>query len=182
MSSGSRAVSPRPVEQEVHGADKSPPLVIFDLDGTLVDSREDIAASINVGLERVGGARRAETEIHPLIGRPLAEMFVALLPPELSHRTPDAATAYRAHYFDNCSRRSRIYPGVAECLAALADVPLAIATTKATFQAERVAEQLGLAPHFELVQGTDGLPFKPDPAVIHLVLDRLRTPGSTPAP
>jgi len=156
---------------------RPPAAVIFDLDGTLVDSRDDIAASINEGLAGVGAARRPDAVIHPLIGRPLVEMFERLLPPRLVERSEEAAALYRAHYFDNCSRNSRIFPGVIDCLESLAGVPLAVATTKATFQAVRVAEELGLERYFELVQGTDDLPFKPDPAVIELVLGRLGMPA-----
>lgn len=148
-------------------------LVIFDMDGTLVDSRDDIAASINAGLLAVGAPARSGTEIHQLIGRPLAEMFRALLPAGLVGRSEEAARAYRADYFENCARGSRLFPGVLECLDGLGSVKKAIATTKQTFQARRVAERLGLGSRFDLVHGTDGIPHKPDPAVIEQVLERL---------
>jgi len=148
-------------------------LVVFDLDGTLVDSRNDIAASMNAALEAVGAPMRADEELHPHIGRPLHTMFEELLPADSSGRVEDCCEVYRAHYFDNCSRRSNVYPGVLDCLEALSRVPLAIATTKRTFQAVRVAELMGLAPHFELVHGTDGIPYKPDPAVLNQVLEQL---------
>jgi HAD superfamily hydrolase (TIGR01509 family) len=148
-------------------------LVIFDMDGTLVDSRDDIIASINTGLLAVGAPARPAAEIHPLIGRPLAEMFLVLLPAGLEGRAGDAARAYRADYFENCARSSRLFPGVIECLDALGALKKAIATTKQTFQAVRVAERLGLASRFDLVHGTDGIPCKPDPAVIEQVLERL---------
>jgi phosphoglycolate phosphatase len=148
-------------------------LVIFDMDGTLVDSREDITASVNAGLCAVGAPERAAAEIHPMIGRPLEEIFLALLPEGLVVRAPLAAEAYRADYFENCASKSRLFPGVIECLDALRAVKRAIATTKQTFQAVRVAERLGLASRFDLVHGTDGIPHKPDPAVIDQVLTLL---------
>ena len=148
-------------------------LVIFDMDGTLVDSREDIAASVNAGLRAVGAPERSAAEIQPMIGRPLEEIFLALLPAGLADRAPLAAEAYRADSFENCARGSRLFPGVLECLDALAAVKRAIATTKQTFQAVRVAERLGLASRFDLVHGTDGIPHKPHPAVIEQVLARL---------
>lgn len=148
-------------------------LVVFDMDGTLVDSREDIAASVNAGLGAVGAPARPASEIHPMIGRPLEEIFAALLPAALAGAAPAAAAAYRADYFENCARRSRLFPGVFECLDGLSAVKRAVATTKQTFQAVRVAERLGLASRFDLVQGTDGIPHKPHPAVIEQVLERL---------
>jgi len=153
-------------------------LVVFDLDGTLVDSRDDIAASLNAALEAVGAPLRSDAELHPQIGRPLDTIFEELLPARLRDRVEDACEIYRGHYFDNCSRRSSLYPGVLECLDGLAGVPLAIATTKQTFQAVRVAEAMGLAPRFDLIRGTDGIPHKPDPAVLHQVLEILAKPAA----
>jgi phosphoglycolate phosphatase len=148
-------------------------LVIFDLDGTLVDSRQDIADSINAGLTAVGGQARPIEQLYCQIGVPLDDIFRELLPGELHHRVADASERYRSHYFEGCSRTSTIYPGVEECLGALKNLTLAIATTKRTFQAVRVAELMGLFPHFDLVHGTDGIPYKPDPAVLFQVLERL---------
>jgi phosphoglycolate phosphatase len=151
---------------------------VFDLDGTLVDSRADITASLNAALEAVGAPLRSADELYPQIGRPLDAIFCELLPGAAHDRVEDACEFYRGHYFDNCSRHSRVYPGVVECLEALEHVALAIATTKRTFQAVRVARVMGLEPHFDLVHGTDDVPHKPDPAVLHQVLARLDKPAS----
>lgn len=148
-------------------------LVIFDMDGTLVDSRDDIAASVNSGLVAVGAPPRAAQEIHPLIGRPLAEILGLFLPGFPPAMVEEAARAYREDYYANCAWRSSLYPGVLECLDGLGGVRRAIATTKRTFQAVRVAERLGLSSRFDLVHGTDDIPHKPHPAVIEQVLERL---------
>jgi len=151
-------------------------LIIFDLDGTLVDSRRDIAASINEGLSRVAGITRPEEEIFPLIGRPLDHMYEVLLPEGETARAPEASAVYREHFFHNCDVHSRVFPGVFECLEKLGDKRLAIATTKATFQAVRVSDVMGLSGFFELVHGSDEIPHKPDPAVVLQVLERLDVP------
>jgi phosphoglycolate phosphatase len=148
-------------------------LVIFDLDGTLVDSREDIAAAVNAALAQVGSATRRVDEIAPRIGEPLDAIFRRWLPAQSPHLLADAVAAYRSFYFDNCARSSALYPGVRECLDRLAPIPLAVATTKTTRQAIRVCEQLDLARHFAVIQGCDGIPHKPDPAVVRAVLSRL---------
>ena len=151
-------------------------LVIFDLDGTLIDSRRDIAAGINEGLAGVAGFRLAEQDIFPLIGKPLSVMFDELLPDALTARKrciDRAIDLYRTYYHEHCIEHSRIYDGVIECLESLHDVPTAIATTKVTAMARRVADQIGLNRYFDLVHGTDDIPHKPDPTLIHQVLDAL---------
>ncbi len=149
-------------------------LVVFDLDGTLVDSREDICRAVNAGITAIGGQRRSGKEIIPHIGRPLNDIFGDLLPGELRAMAGRAAEIFRAYFFDHCADTSRLCPGVRECLEDLKPVSRAIATTKMTFMAERVVEQMGIAHQFDLVQGSDGIPPKPDPAVLSLVLRRLR--------
>ena len=152
-------------------------LVVFDLDGTLVDSREDISRAVNEGIVAVGGGKRPVSEIIPHIGRPLMDIFNDLLPVELHARAGRATEIFREYFFEHCVETSRLCPGVSECLEGLASVSRAVATTKMTFMAERVVEQMGIAHHFDLVQGSDGIPHKPDPAVLALVLERLRKAG-----
>ncbi len=153
---------------------KAVDLVVFDLDGTLVDSREDISRAVNEGIVAVGGGRRPVSEITPHIGRPLIDIFNDLLPVELRAMAGRAAETFREYFFEHCVETSRLCPGVSECLEGLETVSRAIATTKMTFMAERVVEQIGIAHHFDLVQGSDGIPHKPDPTVLALVLERLR--------
>jgi HAD superfamily hydrolase (TIGR01549 family) len=149
-------------------------LVVFDLDGTLVDSREDISRAVNEGIVAVGGERLPCYEIIPHIGRPLVDIFHDLLPLELRAMAGGAAEAFREYFFDHCVENSRLCPGARECLEGLESVSRAIATTKMTFMAKRVVEQMGIAHHFDLVQGSDGIPHKPDPTVLVLVLQGLR--------
>jgi phosphoglycolate phosphatase len=148
-------------------------LVVFDLDGTLVDSREDISRAVNEGIVAVGGKRRPGSEIVPHIGRPLVDIFNDLLPAELRGMARSAAETFRAYFFEHCVETSCLCPGVSECLEGLEAVSRAIATTKMTFMAERVVQEMGISHHFDLVQGSDGIPHKPDPAVLALVLKRL---------
>ena len=149
-------------------------LVIFDLDGTLIDSRVDIAHSINQGLLSVGAPESSKETIFPLIGHPLIEIFHRLLPSELKNQAEEATNVYRRYYLHHCSDASRVYPGVIDCLGRLRAVPLAIATTKMTFMAVKVVKELGLAHYFKLVQGSDNIPHKPDPTLLNIVLNKLK--------
>jgi HAD superfamily hydrolase (TIGR01509 family) len=148
-------------------------LVVFDLDGTLVDSREDISRAVNQGILAVGGKVCPSREIIPHIGRPLVEIFQDLLPTSLRSMAPRAAENYRQYFSAHCVENSRLYPGVSECLADLKTVSRAVATTKMTFMAVKVIQEMGIAGHFDLIHGSDGIPHKPDPAVLLRVLEGL---------
>jgi len=153
--------------------------VVFDLDGTLVDSRKDIAQAVNYGLETVGGSRLDEKMIYPLIGVPLEDIFLRLLPGELREHAEAASEVYRKYYFEHCADNTTVYDGVLECLDKLSPLPLAIATTKMTFQARQVVEKLGLSSHFKVIMGCDNIPHKPHPAVLHLVVAALKMDGAS---
>ena len=84
-----------------------------------------------------------------------------------------AAETFRQYFFQHCAEKSRLYPGVSACLENLQAVSRAVATTKMTFMAVKVVEEMGIAHHFDLVQGSDGIPHKPDPAVLSRVLEKL---------
>jgi HAD superfamily hydrolase (TIGR01509 family) len=154
-------------------------LLLLDLDGTLVDSRRDIATAVNRALAEVAGISVPEARIVPHIGGSLRGTFVDLAPGRADADHDAMVEAYKAFYFDHCADHSRPYPGVIETLGALAGVTKAIATTKRTFMALRVAEALGLAPLVDLVQGTDdGTPIKPAPDLFLSLIERF---GARPA-
>jgi phosphoglycolate phosphatase len=149
--------------------------IVFDLDGTLVDSLPDIIASFQHGFASLGLPAPADAEVRTLIGQPLEAMYTHFAP---AHAVSLCAI-YREHYARNFVNRSRPYPGVVELLRTLRDrgYKLAIATTKRTDMARRFIEALGLTPAVDYVQGTDGFPHKPAPDVIHRALAALGAKG-----
>ena len=139
-------------------------LLIFDLDGTLIDSRADIAAGINHALAAHDAAPADEAAVYPYIGTSLEATFSGLAPGLSDAAYAAMVVTYKAYYFDHCDVHTRPYPGVDTTLAKMNGTPKAIGTTKRTFMARRVTERLGIAGHFDLVQGTDeGVPLKPAP-------------------
>ncbi len=154
---------------------RSFPVYLFDVDGTLLDSAADICGAILEALagHPVNGLTPADLKRY--IGVHLLEMFRDLLP----HYTPEQHEAlirhYRAVYPARQHRLTRVYPGVAETLAALGGQK-STATTKSTAMARAVLEQFGLLRHFDHVQGTDGFPSKPAPDVIFKSLEALSVP------
>ncbi|XXF75133.1 HAD-IA family hydrolase [Myxococcaceae bacterium GXIMD 01537] len=150
--------------------------VVFDLDGTLVDSLPDIIASFIHGFSRVGLPAPSEGEVHALIGQPLQDMYARFVP---AHQVDALCVAYREHYAVHCTRSTRPFPGVLGVLEGLRErgYKLAVATTKRTDMARHVVAALGLTGHLDHVQGTDGFPHKPAPDVILRALGALGAEG-----
>ncbi len=144
------------------------PVVVFDLDGTLVDSLEEILASFRHVLGEAGIPVPEDATLRSWIGLPLAATFRRVAPED---RVEALVAAYRRHHLARLGERSRPYPGVPEVLARLRarGYRLAVATTKRTEPARTLLARAGLLSWFDHVQGTDpGLPAKPDPRVVRL--------------
>jgi phosphoglycolate phosphatase len=152
--------------------------LLFDLDGTLVDSVPDLAAAVNTVLAEHGLAPLSEPEIAGMVGDGVAALVerallarggrgIALSP---------AVERYVALYKANATTLSRPYPGVADGLAELAGagVGLAVCTNKPEAATRAVLEGLGLDRFFPVVLGGDSLASrKPDPAPLLAALDQL---------
>jgi len=147
--------------------------VIFDVDGTLVDSKRDIAAAQHWVLQQLGVHTYAPEDLYPLIGKSLTETFAALLPTDLQHRIPEAAELYKAQYPPRALLTTALFPGVQETIEALRarGIRLATATTKLSAGTRRVLTHFGIAQHFAQIQGSDDMPFKPDPFIITKILE-----------
>ncbi|MCI0570799.1 MAG: HAD-IA family hydrolase [Myxococcaceae bacterium] len=152
-----------------------PKSIVFDLDGTLVDSMPDIITSFLYAFGQAGLPTPDEAEVRALIGLPLQDMYGRLAP----EHVPALVAIYREHYPRNFLNRSRPFPGVVEVLRTLRErgYRLAVATTKRTDMARQFVEALGLAAELDHVQGTDGFPHKPAPDVIHRALHALGAEG-----
>lgn len=146
-------------------------LAIFDLDGTLVDSVDDLAASVNYALDRAGLPRRPRDEVRRFIGngaRPLIERAVA---PHLD-RVEEVLADWRAHYDEHLLDHTRPYPGIVELLARTR-LTLALQSNKPAPMTRRILEGLGLLSHFVAVVGGGEVPAKPDPAGVNTILARV---------
>ncbi len=149
--------------------------ILYDLDGTLIDSQRDIALAFQHGLRHVtDGPLPTETAIAQHIGKALEhmarELGYALTPPQL---TTFLAT-YRAYYATFGTRYTQPYPGVIETLHALASYTCGIVTTKAQAQAETIVQQLTMTHFFQHIQGwVPGLQLKPAPDAVLAALHAL---------
>jgi HAD superfamily hydrolase (TIGR01509 family) len=164
--------------------------ILFDLDGTLVDSQRDIAAAFQHAWRSVvGGIPPSPTAIAQHIGKPLADMLSDLggtLSPSLLNTF---LTEYRGTYARQDARLTQPYPGVILTLQALSTSSLGVVTTKELSQAEFVLRRLALIQFFQHIQGGSlGLRLKPAPDTVLAALAALRCEprhalmvGDTPA-
>jgi len=144
--------------------------VVFDLDGTLIDSAPDIHAAANTLMERHGLGPFTPAETRSFIGSGVPHFITCCL----RARGEAGNAALRAQLiaefidiYEASVTLTRVYPGAAEALAALVSgqYALGLCTNKPQGPARAVLEHLGLAAHFPVVIGGDSLSVrKPDPA------------------
>jgi 2-phosphoglycolate phosphatase len=143
-------------------------LVLFDLDGTLLDTAPDIAAALAAALADVGVAAPPLAAVKQLVGdgaRVLLQRALALAGVE--HPVDPLLARFLAHYRAHPSGGSVVYAGIEAALASLAaaGIAAAVVTNKPGDIARRVLSDLSLADRFRDVVGDgDGFPRKPDPA------------------
>ncbi|AFV00226.1 phosphoglycolate phosphatase [Simiduia agarivorans] len=160
-------------------AGELPQLVMFDLDGTLVDSVPDIATATDTMLTSLGVSAAGEAKVRGWVGNGAATLVARALKDaglDADNQTT-AMTLWRAAYTLCCTRQTRLYPGASELLAALqnAGCRLALTTNKPIQFARPLLEHLGINARFDWVLGGECVPEKkPAP---HMLLEVMRDAG-----
>ena len=162
----------------------SPRLIVFDLDGTLVDSRRDLADAANAVLAASGADPLSEEVIGRMVGEGAATLIARAFAASGRERPADALDRFLAIYNERLLHHTRAYPKMPEVLAELQKrARLAVLTNKPLDATRRVLAGLDLARYFsdEDVVGGDGpFPRKPDPAGLrHLIASAGALPGDT---
>ncbi|HEV8240327.1 MAG TPA: HAD-IA family hydrolase [Thermoanaerobaculia bacterium] len=146
--------------------------IVFDLDGTLVDSRLDLAAGINATRERLGLAPLPMEAIAAMVGEGARTLLRRALPDAIDGAAFDEALSlFLDLYYDRCLDSTRAYPGIPELLAALSPhFPLAVLTNKPERHSRRILDGLGLSSRFQWLVGGDTLAMrKPEPGgLLHI--------------
>lgn len=149
------------------------PVYLFDIDGTLLDSAQDICGAVQQVLAGTGDSREFSFPyLKSFIGLHLIDQFSEIFPDYTPEQIDDLVEQYRTCYRARGHTQTRIFPGVAEALASLGGRK-STATTKGSPTTRAVLEQFGLLRFFDHVQGTDGFPCKPAPDVIFAALNAL---------
>jgi len=152
-------------------------LLIFDLDGTLVNTLEDITASLNYTLSKFGRQPLPMDRVRRYVG----DGLTALLQRALGERREfldQAQAVYTVHYSRNLSRRSRLYPGVRETLEHFKGLPMAVISNKSSEFIGPLLGHFGILPYFKEIVGADsGLLLKPAPDALLRVMAAFNAPG-----
>lgn len=130
--------------------------VIFDMDGTLVDSVPGIRASLAYALDQQGHRLAEETDITALIGPPMDQIVATLLAPFGDERVAQTVALYREHYGRVGLLQGLMYPGIQQTLHSLhaEGYHLFIATSKRQPFAERILQRIGISALFDDILGT----------------------------
>ena len=154
--------------------------LIFDLDGTLIDSKLDLIRSVNAMLQEMGREQLHEGTISGYIGHGAPQLISRALGNGSTEAERERALKFFLAYYDEHKLDSTCaYPGVPEALAHLAAYPMAILTNKPVRASMRILEGLGLAKYFRAVYGGNSFETKkPDPLGAQTILGEF---GAAPA-
>lgn len=155
-------------------------LIVFDLDGTLIDSKLDLALSVNAARNHAGMPPLDHNLIYSYVGNGAPTLIRRSLGPEASQKQADSALRffyeyYQGHMLDN----TVLYPGVQQVLDVLFNekYTLAILTNKPVRFSSLLVEKLGLADHFRRIYGGNSFHSKkPDPHGLNHLMAELATP------
>ena len=148
---------------------------LFDLDGTLVDSTKQIGSSINCARREFGLEDLSQDRISELVGLPISHF---LRDNELSaSEEQEIVLRFREALEEEILRENHVFPGVEDFLIKLKyqGLKTGIATSKPTYLAKLVIKNSPLKNLFDVIQGTEGFPAKPDPTCIQKAMTKLET-------
>ena len=156
--------------------------VIFDLDGTLLDTLDDLKSAVNYALDQMGFPSRTRKEVKAFVGNGVAKLMERAVPSGTSSQdTARALSLFKSYYALHSKEMTAPYPGIPETLKALRDKGCKLAVVSNKFDAAVKALAQDYFPGLiNLAAGENeaqGVPKKPDPA---MVLQTLETIGVSP--
>ncbi|MGM0563957.1 MAG: HAD family hydrolase [Pseudomonadota bacterium] len=158
------------------------PFVVFDWDGTLMDSAGKIVECLQHAIEVTGLPPREEAALRHIIGLGMEEAIASLYPGGEVQRSdyPRMAAAYREAFMDSRGTPSPLYPGVETLLESLEDAgyTIAVATGKSRDGLDHILDQVGMAGRFHATRTADETASKPHPKML---LELMEEGGFDPA-
>lgn len=151
-------------------------LVIFDLDGTLLNTIGDLAASVDYVMRSRSLPEHTDAEYRQMVGGGIKRLVERALPAELAANeayVEDCVSQFRRYYVDNIDRHTQPYEGMQELLRSLRKqgVKVAVASNKFQHGTERLVAKFFSDVDFVAIEGNrEGAPLKPDPQIVHNIL------------
>jgi len=129
--------------------------VFFDVDGTLVDARKDIANAVNYAMRKLGLSDRPEVLIVSYIGTGVRDLITRSLGPEDIGSLEDGVRIFSDYYLKHAVDKARLYPNVKEILEYFKDKRKFVLTNRYTGFADATLKGLGIRQYFEYIIGGD---------------------------
>ena len=150
-------------------------LIIYDLDGTLVDTGDDIVQAVNVVVASMGAPPLPPHEIRAGVGGGVANLIARSLKIDDPARIEAGVRLFRDYYGAHLTDHSRLYPGVRKLLNHFRTRIQVVLTNKPDWHARALLTALGVAQTFAKILAADArVPVKPDPAAAHALLSQYR--------
>jgi len=153
--------------------------LLFDLDGTLIDSKRDLAHSVQYLQKEYGAPVSSEKQVGAFIGDGVVKLVERALPELDAANLEEAVDSFKRYYRRHCVEHTRVYPGVLSTLKYFRQKKMAVVTNKPVRVSGYILDQLGLSSFFKVLIGGDSLPNKkphPEPVLSALRTMRLENP------
>ncbi|MDD3923143.1 MAG: HAD-IA family hydrolase [Endomicrobiaceae bacterium] len=149
-------------------------LVIFDLDGTLVDSQQDLTSAVNFTRKYYGLKPLEVATVASYLGSGIPALVRSVLPNVDEKDIPNATVMFKEFYSKHLIDTTKTYSGVSEMLSSLKDVRKAILSNKSEKFSKDIIEKLGLKDFFDSIYGGDSFDEKkPSPRPIYEIMESL---------
>lgn len=154
--------------------------VVFDLDGTLLDTLDDLTASVNAAMEACGIRKYTRNEVRSFVGNGIHKLIERAVPGgEENSLFQSAYDLFKSHYAVHCMDLTEPYPGIMDLLARLKEqgYRTAIVSNKADFAVKKLNEQYFNGLVDTAVGEQEGIRKKPEPDMVNLALHGLDVPA-----
>ena len=151
-------------------------LIVFDLDGTLLDTLDDLTSAVNAGLSACALPCRTREEVRSFVGNGIANLM-RLAVGDAKDKFDDALQAFRAYYAEHCKDKTCAYDGIYDMLSSLKGLPVktAVLSNKADFAVKALVEEY-FPNAFFLAQGENesaGIRKKPAPDALFAIMKEI---------
>ncbi len=148
-------------------------LIVFDFDGTLVNTGDDLASAVNHTLSVLNIPLLAKETVLKFVGDGVVKLIERSLGNEHHHRFEEAFATFTEYYSEHLLDTTDLYPGVGDVLDYFKDVKKCVVTNKLYSFALKILQGLGIEGYFDDIIGMGSTPYKkPDPQLVYPLLNR----------